>query len=29
MLFNEIYTPIYEKNKVIQAHQKSVLQPNL
>ena len=26
MLFNEIYTPIFEKNKVIQAHQRSVLQ---
>ena len=26
MLFNEIYTPIFEKNKVIQAHQRSVPQ---
>ena len=26
MLFNEIYTPIFEKNKIIQAHQRSVLQ---
>ena len=26
MLFNEIYTLIFEKNKVIQAHQRSVLQ---
>ena len=26
MLFNEIYTPIFEKSKVIQAHQRSVPQ---
>ena len=26
MLFNEIYTPIFEKKEVIQAHQRSVLQ---
>ena len=26
MLFNEIYTLIFEKNKVIQAHQRPVLQ---
>ena len=26
MLFNEIYTPIFEKNKLIQAQHRSVLQ---
>ena len=26
MLFNETYVPIFEKNKVIQAHQRTVLQ---
>ena len=26
MLFNEIYTPIFEKNKIVQAYKRSVLQ---
>ena len=26
MLFNKIYTPIFEKQKVVKAHQRSVLQ---